>query len=128
MNLAILQPCFLERRQAVGAERQAEMVRDFNTREFMQIRHGMKDAQDLLEQGYPKDALAALKRPKKILESKITNLRILALLYVQEAEILLILKRKGKAMADLDLAERVLVNLGDMEDELFEKIQKIRQE
>lgn len=102
------------------------MIRDFNTKEFLRVRHGMNDAKELLAQGYPKDALAALRGPKRILESKVTSLRMLALLYVQEAEILLVLKRQTKAIAALDQARRVLLQLDNPTDELFEKIERLR--
>lgn len=41
------------------------MIRDFNTREFRIVCHGMNDAKELLAMNEPKSALAALREPKK---------------------------------------------------------------
>ncbi|WP_323089686.1 hypothetical protein [Allobaculum sp. JKK-2023] len=98
------------------------MIRDFNVREFRIVRHGMDDARELLEMGEPKSALAALREPKKILERKINNIRILAILLIEEAEILIALRRFSKAEADLDRALEVLDAIDDHESTIREKI------
>lgn len=98
------------------------MIRDFNAREFRIVRHGMDDARELLEMGEPKSALAALGEPKKILERKINNTRILAILLIEEAEILIALRRFPKAKADLDRALEVLDAIDDHEPEIRKKI------
>lgn len=98
------------------------MIRDFNTREFRIVRRGMADARELLAMNEPKSALAALREPKKILERKINNTRILALLLIQEAEILIALERFDKARNDLNRAVEVLDAIDDHDLELRQTI------
>ncbi len=98
------------------------MIRDFNTREFRIVCHGMNDAKELLAMNEPKSALAALREPKKILERKINNTRILALLLIQEAEILISLQRFDKAANDLKRAVEVLEAIDDHEEDPRQKI------
>ncbi len=98
------------------------MIRDFNAREFRIVRHGMDDARELLAMGEPKSALAALREPKKILERKINNTRILAILLIEEAEILIALRRFPKAKADLDRALEVLDAIDDRQPEIRQEI------
>lgn len=60
--------------------------------------------------------------PKKILERKINNTRILALLLIQEAEILISLQRFDKAANDLKRAVEVLEAIDDHEEDPRQKI------
>lgn len=105
----------------------AFLMRDFNTREFLFIRRAMDESRELFNAGYPRDALALLRKPKTQLESKVAPLRMLALLCLQEAEILLALNRKDKALADLKQAEDVLAAIEDKDESLSAQIQALRE-
>lgn len=103
------------------------VIRDLNGREFRTIRTAMSDASELMESGLPKDALAALKKARVLLESKIAPVRMLALVYIQEAQILLELGHFQKARKDLERAGRVLDAIDDQDETLRLQIVQLKE-
>lgn len=96
---------------------------EINNREYRQIIQGMKDARELFDEHYYKEALLALRKPCRILESKISPRRIQALLYVQRAEVFIALNSDQKATLDLNHALEILDLLKDKDETIRNQIQ-----
>lgn len=103
------------------------MPTEINNREYRQIMRGMKDARELYQEQYYKEALLALRQPRRILESKLSPRRINALVYIQEAEVLIALKRNAKADTDLQHALEILDLIHDQDEELRTQIRLLQE-
>lgn len=95
----------------------------FSGRDFIIARRAMKDAEELQAAGHPKSALAALKKPRSVLEKKVTPIRMLALIHLQEAGLYLELGKADKALASCKACESVLEAIGDEDETLKQTIQ-----
>lgn len=89
-------------------------MRELNKNEFMVVRRGLEDARDLRSRGYLKDALFALKRPKKILEYGAQKTRMLALVYLEESGILAQLGKTAQSEAASHHAQAILDAIGEL--------------
>lgn len=91
-------------------------MRELNKNEFLIARRGLSDAADLRKRGYFKDALFALKRPKKLLEYGAQKTRMLALLYIEEARSLQALGRLQASRGAWNKALTVLEVIGEQSE------------
>lgn len=98
------------------------MPDQLNNREYHQIVRGMKDARELFDGQYYKEALLALRKPCRILENQRCVHRIQALLYIQRAEVYIALNRDQNAIHDLNHAHEILDLLSDQDETVRKQI------
>ncbi|MDO4663780.1 MAG: hypothetical protein Q4A59_02750 [Erysipelotrichaceae bacterium] len=99
------------------------MPEQLNNREYHQILRGMKDARELFDEHYYKEALLALRKPCRILENQRSLHRNQALVYIQRAEVFIALNRDQKAACDLVHAQEILDRIGDQDESVRKQIQ-----